>query len=102
MTSPSGQREGRHRKPELDPYEIPDRNRSEAATQREADRRQAEGELVREATPEILEDILSSLFNTVSLCGWCYAFHFQGHPDLPGKPCNQVKCQCWCSQGTGN
>ena len=36
-----------------------------------------------------------------AICRWCEDLHFRPYPEQPGSPCNQVQCQCWCTQGTG-
>lgn len=90
MTSPAGWALGDARLDAGSPY-----------VHRESARRQAEADVVREAVPSILAGLLSKVTQDVRLCSWCTTLHFQARPEWAGRPCNQVQCQCWCTQGAG-
>ena len=88
MTSPTG-------------WALGDARLDAAYVHRNSDRQRAEGDVVREAVPAILAGLLSRVTETVRLCRWCISLHFQARLERGGQPCNQVQCQCWCTQGAG-
>lgn len=86
MTSPMGWSLGDARIPE-DGYDV---------FRRPAEQAPGAG---RHRRPELAEQ--AAAMRGVKLCLWCQDFHFQPYPEQPGSPCGQVRCECWCTQGTG-